>query len=125
MDFAVLRLTLCVYWTARLHTGVRVTARSFNSSTLYDILQINENKRENIIDKINKLRRNKKKEKKTARNTCRCVAKFNSIFLFLFNDFIFIFNSFNIFIQLLFFHSKISILYPKAECLCNNEILIQ
>ena len=47
------------------------------------------------------------------------------MFLFLFNDFIFMLNPFKSFTQLLFFHSKISILYPVAGWFCNNEIFIQ
>ena len=45
--------------------------------------------------------------------------------LFPFNDFVFMFNPFNNFIQLLLFHSKILILYSITACLCNNNIFIQ
>ena len=45
------------------------------------------------------------------------------MFLFLFNDFVFMFNVFNNFIQFLFFHSKILILYSITVCLYNNDIL--
>ena len=63
---------------------------------------------------------------------CPHVPKFNScsMFLFSFTDFIFMFSSFNNFIQFLFFHSKISILYSitgysRTGCLYNNNIFIQ
>ena len=45
--------------------------------------------------------------------------------LLLFNDFIFMFSSFSNFIQLLFFHSKILILYSITGCLFNNDTFIQ
>ena len=47
------------------------------------------------------------------------------VFLFSFNNFIFMFSSFNNFIQLLFLHSEISVLYSINGCLCNNDIFIQ
>ena len=40
-------------------------------------------------------------------------------------NFIFIFSSLNTFIQLLFFDSKILILYSITRCSCNNDIFIQ
>ena len=47
------------------------------------------------------------------------------MFLFSFNNFIFMSSSINNFIELLFFHSKVLILYSITGCLCNNDIFIQ
>ena len=46
------------------------------------------------------------------------------MFLFQIHKFILMFSSFNNFIQLLFFHSKISILCSITACLYNNGIFI-